>query len=213
MATIQGDAPEQLELISGFYRCHACGRNVPETRQIRRWRLCPECWKRIAPAEENREEVRRFWEWHFEMEERYPLSGKWYRFRPVDTLPDGLSFNHFDLQAASVHGSPGRFKALNQPYEMYTADSFYPLCECGEERPEYEHGRVVSLFGKMRAPKCPTCTAKQNVESVFGMREGLHPGWDDEEWLDLLFRSHPEAFEVGVLPDYWYELKEKVNDI
>lgn len=35
----------------------------------------------------------------------------------------------------------------------------------------------------------------------------MHPDWDDEDWLDQLHKVMPRAFELGVLPDYWYELK------
>jgi hypothetical protein len=37
----------------------------------------------------------------------------------------------------------------------------------------------------------------------------IHPEWDDEDWLDHLYRVFPEAFRVGVLPDYWYELSRR----
>jgi hypothetical protein len=45
------------------------------------------------------------------------------------------------------------------------------------------------------------------VESVFEMAGSIMPDRDDEDWLDLLYKSQGEAFEIGVLPDYWYELK------
>ena len=45
------------------------------------------------------------------------------------------------------------------------------------------------------------------VESTIRQADKIHSDWGDEEWLDLLYQSFPRAFELGVLPGYWYELK------
>jgi hypothetical protein len=34
--------------------------------------------------------------------------------------------------------------------------------------------------------------------------EFLHLDRDDEDWLDSLQKTMPEAFELGILPDYWF---------
>lgn len=44
-------------------------------------------------------------------------------------------------------------------------------------------------------------------DAAVKMSENIHADWDDEEWLDHLIRAMPRAFELGVLPDYWFELR------
>ena len=87
--------------------------------------------------------------------------------------------------------------------------SYWPFCvECGAETKEYDHHLgIESLFGRRRHRLCPRCEAKEMVESLWRMHEKLVPGRDEEDWLDLLSHSHPEAFELGVLPGYWFEFK------
>jgi hypothetical protein len=63
------------------------------------------------------------------------------------------------------------------------------------------------VFGGPYAQYCPTCDAKRTIESMFKMAPRLMPGRDEEEWLDVLYRSHREMFDSGLLPDYWFELK------
>lgn len=88
---------------------------------------------------------------------------------------------------------------------------YWPLCACGAQREELRSSHLPpGLFGGPFTSKCKVCEAKARVESF--ARLGLHlihPEWDDEDWLDALQKTIPEAFELGLLPDYWFELKAK----
>lgn len=53
--------------------------------------------------------------------------------------------------------------------------------------------------------KCQRCDDEEAVESLWGLR-GIFGGDDVETIMDRVFKSHPELFERGVLPDYWFEL-------
>jgi hypothetical protein len=89
------------------------------------------------------------------------------------------------------------------------ADLYYPFCECGERRVEATYSSQTGLFGGPFLKYCPTCQAKTEVETVFRMSSSIHPDWDDEDWLNLLYKSHREAFDIGVLPDYWFDLDSR----
>jgi hypothetical protein len=53
---------------------------------------------------------------------------------------------------------------------------------------------------------CQRCEDEITVETFWRMR-AIFGGDDDETILDRVQRSHPELFERGVLPDYWYQLR------
>ncbi len=179
--------PVQPFLIPGFYRCDDCGALVERLRKNRRFRLCDACYERVVPEmpEDGRiepgsplhEALTRYWEWYGEMEKRVPPR------RPAGPRPQ---------------------KPLLGP--VVTADAYYPYCACGERRKEVTF-RSSGLFGGPFLPNCLRCDLKRSVESAFRSTAAIHPEWDDETWLDFLMRVYPEAFEMGVLPGYWYELR------
>jgi hypothetical protein len=53
--------------------------------------------------------------------------------------------------------------------------------------------------------RCQTCEDKEAVEALWRHR-GIFGGDDAESVMDRLHTSHPELFDRGVLPDYWFEL-------
>jgi len=168
----------QLRLFADTYaRCQNCGRDVARTRRVRRFRLCDACYAAIVPADGDVQAVGRFWGWVAEMERRYPVPQPVRRSRRVVTRDVG---------------------------------AYWPFCRCGAQRPESpfaDPSAQGSLFGKARVGLCPRCEARAAVESAVRMAQGLHPDWDDEDWLDLLWRSHRQAFDLGVLPGLWFELR------
>ncbi len=53
---------------------------------------------------------------------------------------------------------------------------------------------------------CQRCNDEEAVES-FWNHKGIFGQDDDETILDRIYKSHPDLFERGVLPDYWFILK------
>lgn len=82
----------------------------------------------------------------------------------------------------------------------------------GRQEVSFARGKG-GLFGGPFLEECPTCKARREVERNVRAGSWLHPEWDDEEWLDLLFQVMPDAFELGVLPDYWFELRRKAAEL
>lgn len=78
-----------------------------------------------------------------------------------------------------------------------------PICEvCGEV-----HDRSYEMLPGQRDywSTCQGCDDKRSVEALWRVR-GIFGGDDVETVMDRLYKSHPELFERGVLPDYWFEL-------
>lgn len=186
----------QMCLIAGFYRCDDCGQLCDRLCKLARFRLCDACWDRAAhhiPAgvtvsngSPEQAAIARYAKWREDMERRVP---------PRRT--PGHVARTRRLSALSI-----------------TADEFYPLCACGERRRERVYGSRAhrrGLFGGPFFDLCPVCTIKQEVEGYVKMGGRLHPEWDDEEWLDLLYKAIPDAFKLGVLPGYWFELKRPAS--
>lgn len=173
----------QQELIKGFYRCQNCECDVDRVRKIRRWRLCDKCWGKIVPDS------------GFERppqseEERTQIGRFWGWYWEMERrYPPNRSY--------------GRRQNGNL---VHSTDSYYPFCECGKRRRISPFGEP-GLFGGPYLQYCSICEAKRSVESVFALAGKIMPDRDDEEWLDLLYKSHSKAFELGVLPSYWFELK------
>lgn len=108
---------------------------------------------------------------------------------------------------------PGRYSPPRRPVgePSRAADALYPLCDCGRPRESVKYGRQMGgLWGGPFMKECAVCRARREVEGHVKATAWLHPEWDDEEWLDLLYKVMPEAFSLRVLPDYWYELKRNV---
>lgn len=184
----------QLPLFTGYYRCDDCGALVDRLRQTRRFRLCDACYERVVPVfpdgriehgspEHKANEA--YWEWYGEMDERVPRRSE-----------------------------PGYAAQTRQPTPSpRPTDDYYPLCACGQPREPFTHaikaGVPTGLFGGPFARECPTCEARHQVERVMESTTWLHREWDDEDWLDHLWRVFPRAFELGVLPGYWFELRQR----
>jgi len=173
----------QLRLFSDRYaRCQACGRDVARLRRVRRFRICDACYDRIVAEPGDVEAMGRFWGWYAEMVRKYP--------------------------------APGSTRRRARVVSRGVAD-YWPMCECGRERPigPFEDPAAQrSLFGPARVGRCPWCESRLAVVRIVQMARTIHPEWDDEEWLDLLWRSHREAFELGVLPELWFELRRRCDD-
>lgn len=56
--------------------------------------------------------------------------------------------------------------------------------------------------------KCQRCADEESVEAFWRMRR-IFGQDDDESILDRIYKSHPELFERGIMPDYWFVLKGK----
>ncbi len=184
----------QSTLIPGFYRCHNCGCDVESIRKFRRWRLCATCWSQIieptqpgytGPLSDELWQAREnLWALVGKMEMRYPTKWNW-----------------------TKNGRNGDAKWLRA--RAREVDDWWPFCACGRLRQAYHHGYdgQLGLWGGPFEGLCEICEARETVRYVFETGPRLVPGRDEEEWLDILQASHPEAFELGVLPDYWFELK------
>lgn len=78
-----------------------------------------------------------------------------------------------------------------------------PLCErCG-----CAHDNRYKLSGDVRT-YCQRCDAEMGVESLWHNR-GIFSDTDPETQLDKLYKTFPEWFAIGVLPDYWFRLAQK----
>jgi len=195
----------QLDLIHGFYHCDNCERAVEHVQRTRGYWLCDACWAAIMPDWEKVEIVRAngqkrdpawyantaaertrieaYWCWYYDMQERKPLPKRQSR--------------------AALYRSHLTAPALVGP------DDFYPLCECGQPRQPMgfmPRGVVPGLWGGPFRQHCPVCEAKRGVEAAY-RHAAIRPEWDDEQWLDMLQKTLPEAFSLGVLPDYWFRLR------
>lgn len=84
-----------------------------------------------------------------------------------------------------------------------------PLCSrCGSG-----HNHSYGLKGGVDFDfhtHCQPCEDELSVEAFWNSR-GIFENDDVEAIMDRIHRSHPELFEHGVLPDYWFKLalKEK----
>ena len=79
-----------------------------------------------------------------------------------------------------------------------------PLCtRCGN----FHNRRFENGYTNYK-PYCQSCDDELAIEALFRHR-GIFGNDDDETILDRIYRSHPQTFEHGIMPDYWYELKQK----
>jgi hypothetical protein len=175
---------EQLVLISGLYRCHNCDRDVAQVRKARWFRLCDRCWSEIV-APTRPEHTGPLTDELWQARERY---WQWY------------------YRMEERHPAKQNWQKSHQPAQVRSTDSLYPLCECGRRRRVIAIGQP-GLFGGPFAQYCHECEGRHTVERLYEMAPRLMPGRDEEDWLDLLYKSHRELFESGILPDYWFELK------
>jgi hypothetical protein len=132
-----------------------------------------------ADTPEQRKQIEAYWNWYWDIEKKYPIHRK-------SRAAHYLSF-------------------LDDPINL-GSDAYYPLCECGSLRDPLGWGEPA-LFGGPFHDKCPKCRAKEEVEAFVRMSKTVHSEWDDEDWLDALYKIVPYAFDLGVLPDFWFSLK------
>jgi hypothetical protein len=200
-----GGASVTPALITGYYHCDNCDRTVEHVQRTRGYWLCDECWAAIMPDWEKveivkgdgqkrdaawyastaaeRARIEAYWNWYYDMKQRKPLPERRTR--------------------AALYRSYLVAPALT------TDDDLYPLCECGQPRQPLgfmPRGVSPGLWGGPYRQYCPVCDAKRSVEAAH-QHAAIRPEWDDEQWLDMLQKTMPEAFELGVLPDYWFRLR------
>jgi len=190
---------EQFVLISGLYRCQRCGRDVNYLLRFRRFRICQRCYNELGIQDMTtyngpitREEWQRrewVWRWYEEMERRYPVPPRLY----------------------------GR---IPPPWERLREWNLVPFCqECGapvEPLPSATLGNAPrTLFGGPFRWRCMRCEAEAEVRHILSspMMQHIRADWDDEDWLDWLYRYHREWFDAGILPDLWFELKRRRSDV
>lgn len=186
-------------LITGYHRCDNCGREVEHVQRERGYWLCDACWTVIVPPQDialvagqkrdavwraatqtERKKIAAYILWLRNMQVRKP--------QPVQQ----------SARPASVQQAGG--------------DEDWPFCACGQSREPMRWvppGRQInSLFGGPYRQHCLVCEAKLRVQVHYDLLlNGIHPGWDDEQWLDSLEQLMPEVFKLGVLPDYWFRLR------
>lgn len=131
-----------------------------------------------ADTNEQHKQIEAYWGWYYEMEKRYPSSRG-------NRAAHYLSFRHQPVTRSS--------------------DDYYPFCECGSMRETLGYGKP-GLYGGPFMTYCSRCKAKEEVESFVKLSKAIHPDWDAEDWLDALYKIMPNAFAIGVLPDYWFEI-------
>jgi hypothetical protein len=116
--------------------------------------------------------------------------------------------------AAERGSNPELAVALGNRYSIMAARAYrpsynlsFPLCRrCGQL-----HDRK-SISGDARV-YCQHCDDELEVESYLKNKGIFEDPEDDEAILDKLHRLRRELFDRGVLPDYWYTTKEKLNAI
>ena len=179
-----------IMLFPGFYRCDRCRRDVEHVDRYRGWRLCPRCVEAIVPSVS-------------------ALRGGDNTIRPEKERYENMMYVEWDERRRKYQ--PKRYASAHKPKAgpLRKTDAFHPLCDCGREREALSFVRPeeAGLFGGPFMKECPVCRARREVEDTVKATSWLHPEWDDEEWLDLLYKVIPGAFDLGVLPDYWYELR------
>lgn len=186
-------------LIAGYYRCDNCERTADHVRRERGYWLCDECWAAIVPSEGIAVEAgqRRNAEWHAAtQEDRSRIAAYMDWLKGMQKRKPQPSPNTRPAPVASPRGAD---------------DEDWPFCACGQPREPMRWvspWKARSLFGGPYRQHCPICELKLRIESHYDLlAHGINPEWDDEQWLDSLEKIMPEAFERGVLPDYWFRLR------
>jgi len=174
---------QQLALFEGYYFCHNCQRTVSCVRKQRRWQLCNACWENIViPTAFDYQDI--------PTDVIYAARNDYWAWvsKMEKRYPLPRNWGH----------TPTQVKDLS--------DAHYPFCACGNRRQPSIYNKHRDLFGGPFRRLCVICEAKAVVESV--MKLATYQDRDDEDWLDLLYKTHRELFELGILPEYWFELKE-----
>lgn len=181
-----GNVATAQDLIAGYFHCDHCGQTVDRVHKERRFWLCDSCFEVNVPQIDPTVKVQSG------SPEQEAITRYWEWF-------GGMEERH-----------PSRYRPPRKPTERQRlADAYFPVCDCGSKRETVRFGRnPAGLFGGPFMRECEVCRIKREVEHNVAVTSWLHPEWDDEEWLDLLYKVMPRAFELRVLPDYWYELRK-----
>jgi hypothetical protein len=115
----------------------------------------------------------------------------------IKDLPEDLQLN-WERQLRTI----GQWKESARVFLLEAKQISMPFCErCGEVH-THQYNEKIGGF----KPQCRYCDAKTSVETFWRLRK-IFEGQDDETILDGIEKSHPHLFQLGVLPDYWFELK------
>lgn len=190
----------QNTLIVGYYHCDNCERTADRVRRTRRFWLCDKCWDAIMPdwqQEERTSSGPAWWADNQDQRARVEAYWRWY--------------NAIDKRKPSKYRPPRRRIDLYRSYLEHspvTSDEYWPICECGADRVAVvSPDRSPGLFGGPFRLSCPVCNGRRTVESLARLADAIHPEWGDEDWLEYLWQHEHELFDVGVLPEYWFELR------
>lgn len=189
-------AAAQLALLTGHYRCANCGDMACEhVRKARRWWLCDACWAGIVTPWQQASADGNATGWLATTDaQRAALDGYWAWARRME--------QRYPVPPHTVQRSGRAAPTL-------TADECNPYCACGREREASAFRSGGGLFGGPFHRLCPVCDAKAGVDALASLAQATRPHWDDEDWLDHLYKQYPRYFELGVLPDYWFEVRGK----
>ena len=162
-----------------YARCQNCGRGVDKLYRVRRFRVCAECYAQIVPPFERAETP----------EQVGRMAEFWDWYGDMDKrYPTKLPLFHRRVMPAR------------------SVVEFMPECPvCGRVRDEFAPAQDLSLWGKPR--QCAYCAMRGQMSSAFRLLFLTHPTWDDEDALDWLYQHYPQAFQLGILPDYWFEMR------
>lgn len=96
-----------------------------------------------------------------------------------------------------THMKENIYIKTNAHIEQFTL----PFCaRCGKvHNNQYDH-----LQGYKQ--HCAICEAEISAETIWRMRT-IFNGRDDEDILDSIKASHPNLFDLGIMPDYWFKMK------
>jgi hypothetical protein len=173
----------QLALFVNCYaRCDSCGHDVQHLNRVRRFRVCDACLHAYSPTFDGYAE---------NAEQRAEVSRYWGWYSAMERrLPSRLPIYR------------PRVSHLRR-----SLSEFIPECPvCGRVRSESAIviTSEMSIFGRPR--QCDYCWQRGLITSAHRLMSLSHPDWDDEDALDWLYQHYPQAFTMGILPSYWYEL-------
>lgn len=206
----------QMPLPGAWLTCPVCGRRVTVLGQwspFRRQAVCRDCshahpwpmgwvdeggaWREDAPAEIREQQIV-MWEWLQdaaagcrEIAERGLAWGE---------MPACRQHPRADCPRCGRRVNTGARRYLSWRSEVLPQQLSLPVCRrCGRAHNRHTLGGLV-------ADICERCEAEESVETYFRLR-GIFGDADAEAVLDRLYASRPDLFDVGVLPDYWFELE------
>ena len=125
-----------------------------------------------------------------------PRKGEW-------SFPYKLNITLRELRNPVRYGRAKQYRQWHIEAKRYVDAQQYqiPLCHrCGQA---HEHKHFITY-----ADFCPRCEAEISVEALWTHR-GIFGTDDAETALDRMYKAQRKLFDMGVLPDYWFELKSR----